>query len=80
MLQICVNALTKQGVSMGNLQNVLNGLQGISTIGKVSVAVPSNLNAEVIENIGKAEINGADKCFKYREHIACVWAEDVGDS
>ena len=35
MLQICVNALTKQGVSMGNLQNVLNGLQGISMIGKV---------------------------------------------
>ena len=79
MLQICVNALTKQGVSMGNLQNVLNGLQCISTIGKVSVAVPSNLNAEVIENIRKAEINAADKCFKYREHIACVWVEDVGD-
>ena len=65
---------------MDDLWNVLNGLQGISTIGKVPVAVPSNLNAEVIENISKTETDADDICFKYREYIACIWAEDVGDS
>ena len=38
-------------LSMGNLQNVLNGLKHISTIDKVPVTVPSNVNAEAIENI-----------------------------
>ena len=28
----------------------------------------------------KTEIDAVEKCFKYREHIGCVWAEDVGDS
>ena len=65
---------------MGDLQNVLNGLLGISTNGKVPVAVPSNVNAEVIENMSKTEIDAVDKCFKYGEHIACVWTEDIGDS
>ena len=65
---------------MGHLQNVLNGLQGIFTIGKVPVAVSSNVNAEVIENMSKTEIDAVDKCFKYGEHIACAWAEDIGDS
>ena len=65
---------------MGHLQNVLNGLQGIFTIGKVPVAVSSNVNAEVIENMSKTEIDAFDKCFKYGEHIACAWAEDIGDS
>ena len=68
------------GLSMGDLRNVLNGLQGISTIGKVSFAVPRNVNAEVIENMGKTEIDAVDKRFKYGEHIACVWAEAIGDS
>ena len=65
---------------MGDLQNVLNGLLGISTNGKVPVAVPSNVNGEVIENMSKTEIDAVDKCFKYGEHIACVWTEDIGDS
>ena len=39
------------GLSIGDLPNVLNGLLGISIIwqSKVPVAVPSNVNAEVIE-------------------------------
>ena len=65
---------------MGYLWNVLNGLQGNSIIDKVPVAAPSNVNAEVIDNISKTEIDAIDICFKYREHIAYVWAEDVGDS
>ena len=28
----------------------------------------------------KTEIDAVEKCFKYGEHIGCVWAEDVGDS
>ena len=28
----------------------------------------------------KTEIDAAEKCFKYGEHIGCLWAEDVGDS
>ena len=28
----------------------------------------------------ETEIDAVEKCFKYREHIGCVWAEDVGDS
>ena len=51
-----------------------------STIGKIPVAVPSNANAECIENISKTEIGAVNICFKYREHIACVWVEDVGGS
>ena len=55
MLHICVNTFTKQGgitgLSMGNIQNVLNGLKHISNIDKVPVTVPSNVNAEAIENI-----------------------------
>ena len=43
-------------LSMGDLRNVLNGLQGISTIGKVSLAVPRNVNAEVIENMVKPKL------------------------
>ena len=39
------------GLSMGNIQNVLNGLKHISNIDKVPVTVPSNVNAEAIENI-----------------------------
>ena len=68
------------GLSMGDLQNVLNCLQGISTIDKVPVAVPSNVNAEFIENISETKIDAVDTCFKYGEYIACIWAEDVGDS
>ena len=46
------------GLSMGDLQNLLNGLQSISI--KVPVAVPSNVNAEIIENTSKTEIDAAD--------------------
>ena len=65
---------------MGDLRNILNGLWGISTIDKVPLVVQSNVNAEVIENTSKKEIDAVDTCFKYRQHKACVWAEDVGDS
>ena len=30
--------------------------------------------------MSKTEIDAVDKCFKYGEHIACAWAEDIDDS
>ena len=78
LFQYLDQARSIAGLLMGDLRNVLNGLQGISTTGKVSVAIPSNVNAEVIENMSKTEIDAVDKCFKYGEHVACVWAEDIG--
>ena len=59
-----------EDVSMDDLRNVLNRLQGISTIGRVPVARRNIVNAEVIKNMSKTEIDAFDKCFKYGEHIA----------
>ena len=45
---------------MGDLQNVLKGLQGISTIDRVPVSLPRNVNAEVIESTSKTEIDAVE--------------------
>lgn len=68
------------GLSVSDLRNILNSVQGICAIDKAPVTVPKNANAEDIKNTSKREIDGVNVCFKYGEHIACAWTEDVGDT
>ena len=57
------------GLSMGDLQNLLNGLQSISI--KVPVAVPSNVMLRLLKIPVKRKLMQLI-CFKYGEHIACM--------
>ena len=68
------------GLSVSDLRNILSSVQGICAIDKAPVTVQKNANAEDIKNTSKREIDGVNVCFKYGEHIACAWTEDVGDT
>lgn len=68
------------GLSVSDLRNILNSVQGICAIDKAPVTVQKNANAEDIKNTSKREIDGVNVCFKYGEHIVCAWTEDVGDT